>query len=276
MWCVLYSVYVTIIYGLTKYVYKYLHKINCVTTNYENKRIVQSFGVNAVLHYILFLVIAFLFERWTMLSIFDHIQPLTFVWMMLVLSIIGWVDDRYGTKKIKGFKGHFQALFSKGKVTTGMMKAVLGLSLAMGVSYHYSPNVWLWFINTFVFVLSVHIINLMDARPGRALKSFWLLTIVVAVLLPSTVLLSIYMPILLSTLLLFHYDRQRLAMLGDTGSIVYGGILGYFLVTTVGLEVKILYLIFFITLSLMAERISFSTYIQSTTWLAKLDRWGIR
>lgn len=58
-----------------------------------------------------------------------------FLCTVLGFGILGLIDDLYGNRSVGGFGGHF-GMLRHGKVSTGLMKAVVGglLSMAVGIA----------------------------------------------------------------------------------------------------------------------------------------------
>lgn len=246
-----------------------------MTSNYKGEQVIQSFGLNLMLHYLLYFVGYFILLRAVNVKANLFFEAL-FVLLITVLTLMGWIDDQYGTKEIRGLKGHFHAFFYEKKVTSGFIKALLGTVLSIFVAYFFSIDLMTWFFASSVLVLSIHFFNLLDVRPGRTIKSFWMLSLVVLPLLSLQNILTLALPILLSTLILFHYDRYRMAMIGDVGSNVLGGVYGFYLLLSTSLPIQALFFSSFLLLSLLSEKYSFTAYINNTPWLSKFDNWGIR
>jgi UDP-GlcNAc:undecaprenyl-phosphate/decaprenyl-phosphate GlcNAc-1-phosphate transferase len=101
--------------------------------------------------------------------------------LVLGAVLFGFVDDVAGTSVDKGFRGHLRALRS-GRLTTGGLK-LLGIGLlaagtvrpdASGAALSgYSAGVWI--LQVLAIGLTANFVNLMDLRPGRALKAYSLL-----------------------------------------------------------------------------------------------------
>lgn len=258
-----------------------MRQMKLTTVNYREEFVVQSFGINIIFHYCAFILI-YISVQYLLgglnirdNALIDSIQW-PFIVFMLVISLLGWLDDFWGAKHIKGFKGHFQMLLKYHEVTTGLLKAAFGFAASAFICYYYSRDVIEWFVYTFVLVLSIHLFNLLDLRPGRAIKSSFIFFLAGIPSATPNEYLIIFGPFMLSLIVLFHYDRHRLAMLGDSGALLVGGIVGWIMISQLTLLVNVCLLVIFIMLSLYAERYSFTVYIKNTPWLSKIDNWGIR
>lgn len=272
---VFHLLYIGLMVQMSKHIFILFQQKNWITTNYKGESVIQSFGLNLMIHYLLYLFGWFLIIRLVNKEINLFFEAL-FCLLVIVLTFMGWIDDHFGTKEIRGLRGHFRALFYEKKITSGFIKAMLGSVISIYVGYFFSSDLITWLFAASILVLSIHFFNLLDVRPGRTIKSFWLLLLVVLPLISIHYLLTLALPILLSTLILFHYDRHRLAMIGDVGSNVLGGIFGFYLLLSTSLLIQFLFFSCFLLLALLSEKYSFTTYINNTPWLSRLDNWGIR
>lgn len=113
--------------------------------------------------------------------------------LLLVVGAMGFglIDDLFGGRDARGFRGHISALLH-GRLTTGMLKllGIGGLAAASGVriaasavrgaagftaasGWRYASLTLLaWVCATAVIALAANLVNLTDLRPGRALKSY--------------------------------------------------------------------------------------------------------
>lgn len=278
-------VYLGIINLLTKRGFVWYLRNQWISENFQGERVVQGFGLHLVLHYFIyfgFILILFvsLPQQMSMLSprqIHLGLEDMLILSVVLsVLSLIGWLDDYFGENQIKGLRGHFLTLFRQRKITSGMLKAVYGLIISIFCSYFYQESLIHWFISSSLVLFSIHFFNLLDVRPGRAIKSFWFLLVLIVPFLSLFSVLFFLLPVVLSTLVLFQYDRKKLAMLGDTGSNVLGGLYGFLLMVHAPVWVQGCCLILFVLLSFLAEKYSFTHVINKIPLLSRLDHWGIR
>ncbi|MDQ0337711.1 hypothetical protein J2S00_000481 [Caldalkalibacillus uzonensis] len=273
-------IYLFLIWFITDAFYLLFRKQGWTAINYKQEVIVQGFGLNLFIHYLLFL--GMMFTVYTLglapTAAVNITLPATLVlfsMMLFCLTLLGWIDDRWGDQKVKGFRGHFGRLIRDRHVTTGLAKAVFGLVVALMVSWQLSSS-WAEFILfSMAMALSMHIFNLLDVRPGRALKSYWVFSAAVVPFLSIGTALFLVIPVFFSTLMLFRYDRRQLAMLGDTGSMALGGTFGFQLIAHAPLFMVAVLVFFFLGLTIAAERISLTTWIEQHGWLAKWDRWGL-
>jgi UDP-GlcNAc:undecaprenyl-phosphate/decaprenyl-phosphate GlcNAc-1-phosphate transferase len=270
-------VYGLIVWVSTDWIYSLLRSkpYFLSAANYEGKPVLNSFGILIFFHYACFIGMAFI------IGLLVRADLVSTEWVGILvlfglLSVMGWLDDRYGKDDEKGLSGHLGALLKRRRITTGMWKALVGTLLGLWLGLLYSESARMLLVNGLVFALSIHVINLLDLRPGRALKSFWLLLAPLFLLLGAEPWLMLLWPVLASTACIFQYDRRRQVMLGDAGSMLLGGVLGFTILYTRMPELSSVYLLIFAALTIAAEKISFSAMIQKNALLSKIDSWGIR
>ncbi|MDY0340612.1 MAG: hypothetical protein RBS17_05320 [Coriobacteriia bacterium] len=239
--------------------------------------------------------------------------PLYGVPLMLVAVsvILGFADDAFGSRGEKGFRGHLSALAS-GRLTTGglkllgigMVAAVYAWSIADGRSASSSgtlETLAVWVLATLTIALSANLLNLMDLRPGRSLKTYTILALIAAPLFAidasrafaaytaslaeigvvpwgavDTWVTSACMVLVLlgPVVAVWRYDLGEQGMLGDAGSNAMGAIVGYLLaasLSTVWLGIVVVVLF---ALNLLSERVSFSAAIERIVPLRALDMLG--
>lgn len=188
---------------------------------------------------------------------------------VLGFGVLGFADDRWGTAEFKGLRGHLRALRS-GRVTTGLVKAVGGAALALGLAFWTTPRLEAG-LGALLIALSANLLNLLDLRPLRTLKAFWLLS---AGLVWSA-------PPLLAQLwgLSLPYARletKRRVMLGDTGANALGGVLGTAAAMLLPQWVQGLVVLLLLAFHLWAEKHSLSAWIEARPWARRIDGWGWR
>lgn len=202
------------------------------------------------------------------------------------IGTLGLVDDlleprqrRAGRPVSKGLRGHLGALL-EGHLTTGAAKA-LGiplLSLA-GVLAAPSPRgAGMVLADAALVSGCANLANLLDLRPGRALK---------AVLPPAALLLlvpagtdrartgeQLALAAALPGLLALPADLRERGMLGDAGANVLGAAVGSAATRLLPAPARISLLAAVVALTLASEKVSFSAVIDSTAPLRRLDRLG--
>ncbi|MEO5982593.1 MAG: hypothetical protein ABIQ13_09800 [Pedococcus sp.] len=207
----------------------------------------------------------------------------------------GALDDLVGDSSSKGLKGHLGAL-ARGEVTTGAVK-VLGLGLtglataalvdgrARGHARDGAPTLVDTLVGGAVVAGSANLLNLLDLRPGRALKVALVWGVLTAGRPRSTTAgtasgtasgAAAGAAAAGAALGLLRPDLDGQAMLGDTGANSAGAVLGVALVQATGRRGRLGSLAVLSALTLASEKVSFTKVIESTPVLRDLDALGRR
>jgi len=192
---------------------------------------------------------------------------------VLGFGVLGLLDDIYGTREVGGFRGHL-GLLRQGKISTGLIKAVGGGALGLGLgamAAGFKPVASV--TNGLVISLAANTLNLLDLRPGRAVSCYWAGVLALA-LIPEWrwALWLILIPILAPVVWLTVMDRSAKVMLGDAGSNVLGALLGLAAAYLVGLPGKAVLILFMVAVHLYAEKYSISELIEGNRLLRSVDR----
>jgi hypothetical protein len=197
----------------------------------------------------------------------------------------GALDDLVGDSSSRGLRGHLAAA-CRGEVTTGIVKIVgLGatglLSARMIDRSRERKGVMATLVGGAVIAGSANIANLLDLRPGRALKVVLLLaapivaggrgTHLSAAATSATATAGAAAGAAIGAL---PDDLAGRSMLGDTGANSAGALLGTALVARTGPRGRLLALAVVTVLTLVSERVSFTRVIESTPGLRELDALG--
>jgi hypothetical protein len=190
----------------------------------------------------------------------------------LVAGLVGFADDRWGGAGERGFAGHAGAL-SRGRMTTGLLKvlvlgggAVVFGVLAFGVG-------WEALVAALLLAGCANLANLLDVRPGRALKFLGVPVVVLLFLAPYEALLAVA-GVVGGAVALFHFDLRGRIMLGDAGAAIWGAVLGYLVVTSGPGVVWWVAGGTIVGLTAVAEFSSISRVIEEVAALRALDLWG--
>lgn len=199
-------------------------------------------------------------------------DSLLFLTAYLFLLLLGLFDDWAGSKKYSGLKGHLLALWQDRQLTTGSLKALGGGALALWLSYLLDGFGVEMLLDALIFALMVNFFNLLDLRPGRAGKVFIIGSLALLLFIKVR---SFYLNLVLGSFLAyFPEDLKGRAMLGDTGSNVLGGVIGFSLITAAGIYLKLFTLTFLLLVHIYSEYRSLSVLIEGTVWLKLIDDWG--
>jgi UDP-N-acetylmuramyl pentapeptide phosphotransferase/UDP-N-acetylglucosamine-1-phosphate transferase len=202
------------------------------------------------------------------LGLLEHTHYV-FLLAILLISLLGLLDDVLGNTGPKGLRGHITYSWQQKRLTTGIVKAMGTGVVSLGVVYFLKVGILEWLLVT----LAVNSINLLDLRPGRAIKGTGLF-LMLALFFP----LSDYWLICITSGILIAYapyDLHGLVMLGDTGSNVLGMITGLVLLQ-VPYIIKVLLIIVLTGFHLLTEKYSFSVIIERYKLLRRIDQWGQR
>ncbi|CCQ95648.1 conserved membrane hypothetical protein [[Clostridium] ultunense Esp] len=197
----------------------------------------------------------------------------SFLLLLFLMAGVGWYDDLWGEKEAKGVRGHFRLLWKEKKISSGIWKIVAAFVAGVFLLRSMPLRQWEWAVGLFSFMLSVHLINLLDVRPLRALKGFWFLLILL-LLSHHQIFSERFLMIYISTFILGVYDGKELAMMGDAGANLLGGIIGYYLLHLGSPVEWLLFSGVGMLITLYAESNSLSRFIDSNFLLRKIDRLG--
>jgi UDP-N-acetylmuramyl pentapeptide phosphotransferase/UDP-N-acetylglucosamine-1-phosphate transferase len=197
-----------------------------------------------------------------------------FLITLLGFGAIGLIDDVYGDREAGGFRGHL-GLLKQGRVSTGLIKAVIGglLGLLLGLLVA-EFGVWQGLLNGLLISLAANTLNLLDLRPGRAVTCFWIGLAGFAVSrignLPAWK--SVLIPVAIPAAVLSWLDRTACVMMGDSGSNVLGAVLGLVFAYELDVPSKIVLVLLMIVVHVYSEKYSISKLIESNRLLRRMDR----
>lgn len=245
--------------------------------NFRGQAVTTSSGIAIYASFVLQIAIAC--RVLTHLASLCSLMVLIGAWFLLV----GLVDDFYGNGLWRGLKGHMHALFYHRRITTGLIKAVGGIvGSAVIILWHTEDGTklfhgWLleWLLGIMLICLSANGINLLDKRPSRALKVFWVLCVASIVAAHGDERWLICL-LAVSTLPYAFYDFSCRAMLGDAGSNMLGAILGSFIWMATPLGFQLFVFLTWVALHAYAERASLTEAIAKSKLLSWLDRIGVK
>jgi UDP-N-acetylmuramyl pentapeptide phosphotransferase/UDP-N-acetylglucosamine-1-phosphate transferase len=199
---------------------------------------------------------------------------------------LGALDDLAGDSRSKGLRGHLSAL-ARGEVTTGAVK-IVGLGVTGLVSAalvdgragadpgnpdRERPSALDTLVGGAVIAGAANLLNLLDLRPGRALKA----TVVAGTLIATRSRAEAAAGAAVGAAAgLLGPDLAGETMLGDTGANSAGALLGTALVQRSGRRGRLAALAVLAGLTLASERVSFTKVIESTPGLRELDAFGRR
>lgn len=207
-------------------------------------------------------------------------------------AVAGYIDDvdqgaHDGGKVAKGLKGHLGAL-AHGQVTTGVIKiagigasALAASALVGSKATSVSGKAADLALNTVLIAGAANLANLLDLRPGRALKA----TVLVAAPLsyfscadaktpasPASAQRLLASGLNAAAITALVEDLQETTMLGDTGANAAGALLGTSLAANDSWKLRLGTTLGVVGLILASEKVSFSKVIAANPALNWLDQ----
>ena len=259
--------------------------------NYRERLLAFPFGVLIVAAALIALIPLVLLQRLADARIF-HPEVLPIALYALGVATLGLIDDTLGEARPdsptdalderrsnpthplrRGWRGHGRAALH-GELSTGTLKAAGALGLALFAMSFEGLSEPRWLLAVGVLVLATNVFNLLDLRPGRAIKGFVLLgaglTLGSLDARPLWSLGLFVAPALVAGL----YDLRERAMLGDTGANLLGALAGLWLVLTLSGAGQLIALALLVAITLYGELRSISGFVERTPGLRALDSWG--
>lgn len=183
-----------------------------------------------------------------------------------VSGAVGAYDDLVGTTQAKGFRGHLSAL-RRGEVTSGAVK-IAGVGAAGLVAAALLPRgsrgrVLDTLADGALIAGTANLVNLLDLRPGRALKAVAVLGATDGAVVGAAAAAA-------------PSDLAGRSMLGDCGANGLGAMAGTALAASLPRPLKALALAGVVGLNLASEQVSFTEVINKTPALRAVDEWGRR
>jgi UDP-N-acetylmuramyl pentapeptide phosphotransferase/UDP-N-acetylglucosamine-1-phosphate transferase len=196
-------------------------------------------------------------------------------------AVLGGYDDLAGSGARRGLTGHLKAL-AHGEVSTGAVKIVgLGASgLATGTLLHprgdgrRTGRLLDIAVSGALVAGMANLVNLLDLRPGRALKVVAALGALTASAGGASAPLAA--AAVGPALAAMPGDLGERTMLGDTGANAAGALLGVVWAARLPRPARLLALAVVTGLTLASERVSFTAVIEGSPALDALDRLGRR
>jgi UDP-GlcNAc:undecaprenyl-phosphate/decaprenyl-phosphate GlcNAc-1-phosphate transferase len=252
--------------------------------NYRGRQLPFPFGVLAPAAALLALIPLALIARLGPTEIF-HSEIAPILIYCLGVLVLGLIDDTLGTsggpatpggakpaRPPRGWRGHTAAVM-RGELSTGALKAAGSLGLALLAMDQLRLSDGRWLLATGVLVLATNAFNLLDLRPGRAVKVFVLLGAGLTIGAGPRLLWSLGL-LAGPALVAGGYDLRERAMLGDTGSNLLGALAGLWLVLTLSGTGQLIALVALLGVTIYGELSSISELIERTPGMRQLDSWG--
>lgn len=197
-------------------------------------------------------------------------------------AAFGLVDDlsEDTSRTRKGLRGHLGAL-ARGELTTGGLK-VLGIgatslvaaAIALGPRGRGADAVG-WLADVVVggalVAGTANLVNLLDLRPGRAVKAA---ALVAAPLVPHPAAGPLAAGAVAAGAVALPGDLGERDMLGDAGANALGALVGTAAAVAAPRPVRAALLAGVVALTVASERVSFTEVIARTRVLRAIDEWG--
>ena len=241
---------------------------NVLRPNYKKDMIPVSMGIV----FLPMLIINAIILAYFTTNFKDMLYIFIFLFGLVSMFFAGILDDIIGNRDVSGLKGHFKSLLN-GKLTTGGFKALFGGFIGLVISIAISKNIYDIVINTLIIALSTNLMNLLDLRPGRAIKGYLLISIVLLFTLGEYTR-NLLLLILPNVIAYFNQDLKAKAMMGDTGSNVLGISIGILFVMGYSLKVRLIWLAFLIFIHILTEKYSLTKIIENNKFLNFIDKLG--
>jgi UDP-GlcNAc:undecaprenyl-phosphate GlcNAc-1-phosphate transferase len=244
-----------------------LDKEGLVRENFRGNRLPFPFGVLIVFSAVVALVVVAPLDQ---LTDGDVLMPELGIVALYALGVafLGLADDVLSGAS-RGWRGHGAAVL-RGRFSTGALKAVGSLGLALLVLRGRDD----YLLSVVVLVLATNLFNLLDLRPGRAVKAFVLLgaglTLGAWDVDPLWAVGLFAAPVVVAGV----YDVRERAMLGDTGSNLIGALGGLWLVLTLHTTGLAVCAAILLLITAYGEFRSLNAVIERTPVLRHLDSIG--
>lgn len=256
-----------ITYIILPYIKDMLIDAKILAKNYRGENIPIAMGITFIPVITINFLIVLLFYKEQQLII------LTFLLATSMMAFLGIIDDLIGNRRASGFKGHISSFF-KGKMTTGFLKALVGGIVSLIISFSYSDSNLELLINTLIVALFTNLINLLDLRPGRAIK-FYLFFGILFILFGLPEITQIILFCIFGFCIAYlPQDLKAKSMMGDTGSNSLGINLGIICILSFSMKIKFCLLLFLLIIHLISEKYSLSAIIQNNSILNFIDQLG--
>ena len=241
---------------------------NVLRPNYKKDMIPVSMGIVFLPMLIINSIILAYFTN----NFKDILYIFIFLFGLVSMFFAGILDDIIGNRDVIGLKGHFKSLLN-GKLTTGGFKALFGGFIGIVISISISKNIYDIIINTLIIALSTNLMNLLDLRPGRAIKGYLLISTALLFTLGEYTK-NLLLLILPNVVAYFKQDLKAKAMMGDTGSNVLGISIGILFVMGYSLKVRLIWLAFLMFIHIVTEKYSLTKIIENNKFFNFIDKLG--
>lgn len=209
----------------------------------------------------------------------DLLDPELRRWIVYVLGValLGLLDDALGrageSDSPRGWRGHVRAV-AAGRFSTGAIKAVGAFALAAYAVSGRGREELDYLADLALLLLATNLFNLLDLRPGRVEKVFFLLLAGLCLGAWTAEPLELLGIFIGPVLVVAWFTLRERAMLGDAGSNLIGALAGVSLLVTLGDPARLIALGAIAALNLYGEFRSITAAIDRVPLLRHLDSLG--
>ena len=191
----------------------------------------------------------------------------------LLVAAAGLVDDLASIGP-RGLRGHLRALLS-GRMTTGILKVLVTVgAAAVVVAVLDRGEAPARFGAVTLIAATTNVWNGLDVRPGRALKAFVVVALVLAWAGTPAPAGTVGGAVLAAAVIVLLPDLREWAMLGDAGANLLGFTAGIMLAAALPTWAMWPAAAVAVALNVVAETVTFSRVIDAVAPLRWLDRLG--
>ncbi|PTX52190.1 UDP-N-acetylmuramyl pentapeptide phosphotransferase/UDP-N-acetylglucosamine-1-phosphate transferase [Melghirimyces profundicolus] len=252
---------------------EFLLHAGVTAVNYKGEKIATSYGGFLAVVFLMLDAVVLGLAQW--IPLFSYSLFAATLAASITVVFLGWLDDTMGNHRDKGFAGHFRTLWKEGRFTTGFLKAAGGgVAAVVAAAVTSGGRGEVWLMHTLLIGLMTNWVNLLDLRPGRALKFYLVAGAALFLVGLGRGETLLFLPLLGLASAVLKGDLSARFMLGDSGSNLLGIQLGMWLAL-----VSPLWLVFLWTALLLAghyigETVSLTRLIEKNRLLSYLDRLG--
>ncbi len=200
----------------------------------------------------------------------------SFFLFFLTMALLGLLDDLKGEKEVKGFRGHFFSAFQDKKITTGVIKATAGWGTGVFVSLLLmGSSGFAWLIQGTFLALSSNLFNLLDTRPGRSIKLFLFLSILLVLFERERS--WFFIPAWSAIMGYQYWESSERTMLGDTGAYLLGSLISVYSLLVLPDYFLIIAVLSLGLIHVFAEKISINALLErplQQILLYRSGKWG--
>ncbi|CAG7612264.1 hypothetical protein PAESOLCIP111_01507 [Paenibacillus solanacearum] len=257
---------------------RFMREHRLVDVNYRGEAIPTACG----LFLLLLLLMSYMLQKLTGWATLP--SEAEFVLALVGVGMAGLIDDLIGDQKTKGIANHWKAWRQRGVPTTAVVKVAAVGAAGLMIGSEDQPLTTLLLLQVPLLLLTTNAVNLMDVRPGRALKFYYLL---LGLLLGAASFGSgashawnsqmgwtTVLPVTVAAVLLTHGDMKGRLMLGDTGANLLGFTAGCGWVEYAPEAAQLALLLLLLGLHGLTWRRSLTRMIEKSRWLSFIDGIG--